>query len=54
MRIFEVGRRVWKSISNLGMVSSVELGMCVKLVEAMKMRDYKRLVGKEANKNQLT
>lgn len=43
----EVGRRVWESILNLGIISRVDPGMSVKLVEAMEKRDKEKLLGKE-------
>lgn len=50
----DVGRRVWESISNLGVVSKVETSMTVKLFEAMERRNKERLVGKKEQKNMLS
>lgn len=44
----EVGMRVWESISNLGVISRVDIGMSVKLVKEMEKRDKEKLIGKEA------
>lgn len=43
----DVGRRVWDSISNLGVVGREEVRMSVKLIEAMERRDKEKLVGKK-------
>lgn len=35
----DLGRRIWDSISNLGVVGTEEIGVSVKLVEALERKD---------------
>lgn len=49
---YDMSRRMWESISNLGVKGKDEIGMSVKLVEALERRDKVRLVGKKEIKNQ--
>lgn len=45
---FEVGRKVWGSISKFGVIGKVDIASSIKVVEAMEMRDKEGKVGRKA------
>lgn len=49
----EVGQRLWKTITNLGVAGGAEVGTCIKLVEDMENRDSVGMKGKKGFKKML-